>query len=49
MPPKKLDWQKGFANVSDPKNRIDFLRRIAGLQFFFLICPTRGLVKILVI
>ena len=32
MPPKKLDWPTGFANVPDTKKRIDFLRRIAGLE-----------------
>jgi hypothetical protein len=48
MPPKKLDWPTGFANVSDTKKRVDFLRRIAGLEVFFLISPASGLAKILV-
>ena len=48
MPPKMLDWPTGFANVSDTNKRIDFLRRITGLQVFFLFLRLEGFSKSLV-
>jgi len=44
----KLQWPEGFANASGANKTIEVVRRIAGLQVFFLISPISGLLRILV-